>query len=89
MALMKNKSAQKLVQEIAIMMNGNAISFAYTKLSLVMASVNQVYFVCVTDFCCDEFVYDCGTTKPLSEQHVSMSAGKLKACLDFGLGNKF
>jgi hypothetical protein len=33
----------------------------------------------VTDFCCDEFVDDCGTTKPLSEQHVSMMAGKLKA----------
>ncbi len=30
-------------------------------------------------FCCDELVDDCGTTKPLSEQHVSMTAGKLKA----------
>jgi hypothetical protein len=32
----------------------------------------------VPDFCCDEFVDDCGTTKPLSEQHVSMAVGKLK-----------
>jgi hypothetical protein len=33
----------------------------------------------VTDFCCNEFVDDCETTKPLSEQHVSMMVGKLKA----------
>ncbi len=33
----------------------------------------------VTDFCCDEFVDDIGTTNPLSQQPVSMTAGKLKA----------
>jgi hypothetical protein len=32
----------------------------------------------VPDFCCNDFVDDCGTTKPLSEQHVSMTVGELK-----------
>jgi hypothetical protein len=45
--------------------------------------------VCVTDFGCDAFIDDCGTTKPLSEQRVSMKAEKLKALKDLGQGNKF
>jgi hypothetical protein len=36
-----------------------------------------------TDLCCDEFVDDCGTTKPLSEQHVSITAGKIESPLRF------
>ncbi len=47
------------------------------------------YTVRVKDFCCNKICRCLWNQKSLSEQHVSMTPGKLKAHKYFGQGNKF
>ncbi len=56
----------------------------YSSYTLKIFVMTCWHTVRVTDFCWDKFVDDCGTTNPLSVQHVSMTAGKLKAVKIFG-----
>jgi hypothetical protein len=75
--------SKKVIRFIQLLDEFNLLSVLnpiYCQNKLVGSSTRQgFYTVRVTDFGCNEFVDDCGTTKPLAEQHVSMTVGKLKA----------
>ncbi len=62
---------------------GNAFSFLYSSLCLSLSTVRA------KDFCCNKICRCLWNQKCLSEQHVSIMPGKLKAHKYFRQGKKF